>query len=347
MSNDKVPYPSTLYTYTIVILISTMRKALYLIALSIYAVLPSASHACSPAPNYPPTKTENLAQQDYGFIGSVTNISQDKSVLGEYRVTFSVAETLKGDLDNTEIVRLQSSSAACGYDDGYKTFTVGSVWAMYGRGNATDGYTSNSLSLNTQYASLEAAQAERVLVEEVATSVSVPEIDLRQGMSGAGVLQLQNILTTKNTGPAARALLGVGATGYFGVRTREALIEYQSANGIVPAAGYFGPLTRARLMGGVATDITFEGTISAVDTSCFVDATCSVTVDGKEVVLLTGMRPATVPVGTLRGVQSIGDLESRIGDQARVYAAPLVGEGADYTIYGNANYYVLVMNKQI
>ena len=34
-------------------------------------------------------------------------------------------------------------------------------------------------------------------------------------------------------------------TGYFGALTQKALAAFQSANGISPAAGYFGPKTRA------------------------------------------------------------------------------------------------------
>ncbi|HEX7724881.1 MAG TPA: hypothetical protein VF438_04055 [Candidatus Paceibacterota bacterium] len=88
---------------------------------------------------------------------------------------------------------------------------------------------------------------------------------------------------------------------------------------------------------------TFSGTITAVDTSCFVDATCSVTVDGKKVILEQGrMLATTTPeVGRLIGVDSIGDLEKHIGDHANVYATTT--PTGDYTIYGSAKYYVEVL----
>lgn len=89
-------------------------------------------------------------------------------------------------------------------------------------------------------------------------------------------------------------------------------------------------------------EATFSGEISAVDTGCFVDAICSVTVDGKKVILLTGMRLGEVPeVGTLKGVESIGDLEAKIGSRANVYAAK-APEG-EYTLYGSTKYYVEVL----
>jgi hypothetical protein len=90
------------------------------------------------------------------------------------------------------------------------------------------------------------------------------------------------------------------------------------------------------------TAATFTGTISAVDTGCFADAECSVTVDGKKVVILTGMRlGAPQEVGTLKGVESIGDIEAKIGSQAKVYAAK-TADGS-YTLYGSGDYYVEVL----
>lgn len=91
---------------------------------------------------------------------------------------------------------------------------------------------------------------------------------------------------------------------------------------------------------------TFSGEISAVDTGCFVDAICSVTVDGKKVVLMTGgirMNPDQ-KVGRLLGVESIGDLEMKIGNEANVYATT-TPEG-DYTIYGDEKYYVEVTGEK-
>lgn len=87
---------------------------------------------------------------------------------------------------------------------------------------------------------------------------------------------------------------------------------------------------------------TFSGTISAFDTSCFSDGICSVTVGDKKVILVTGRRINPQPVGMLKGVDSIGDLENKIGARADVYAAPTTEGGADYTLYGSTAYYVNV-----
>ncbi len=66
-------------------------------------------------------------------------------------------------------------------------------------------------------------------------------MDLTMGKTGAEVTALQNFLIGKGHAIAA------GATGMFGAQTKAALVAFQSANGITPAAGYFGPVTRAKV----------------------------------------------------------------------------------------------------
>lgn len=69
--------------------------------------------------------------------------------------------------------------------------------------------------------------------------------DLSLGMSGVDVHDLQKFLIKQNAGPAARQLEKHGTTQYFGILTKNALAEFQKKNGIRPASGYFGPITRA------------------------------------------------------------------------------------------------------
>lgn len=92
-------------------------------------------------------------------------------------------------------------------------------------------------------------QGAQAQTTQAAASASVSFTrDLTLGSMGADVTALQNWLISKGFGISA------GATGYFGSQTRAALAAYQAANGIVPAAGYFGPITRARVnAGGVVT----------------------------------------------------------------------------------------------
>ncbi|HEY0908463.1 MAG TPA: hypothetical protein VGE35_03900 [Candidatus Paceibacterota bacterium] len=86
----------------------------------------------------------------------------------------------------------------------------------------------------------------------------------------------------------------------------------------------------------------FSGKITAVETGCYYDATCSVTIGGKKVIVTTGGRGPwqEKPVGRILGADSIGDLESRIGDRANVYATTT--ETGDYTLYGDTNFYIEV-----
>lgn len=72
--------------------------------------------------------------------------------------------------------------------------------------------------------------------------------NLEVGSAGDAVKQLQNLLIEANIGNTARMLANVGATGYFGLLTKKVLAEYQSAMGIAPAKGYFGPITRIYML---------------------------------------------------------------------------------------------------
>lgn len=79
-------------------------------------------------------------------------------------------------------------------------------------------------------------------------------MNLTLGSTGAEVTALQNWLIKKGYAIPA------GATGYFGTQTQSALAAYQAANGIVPAAGYFGPITRAKVNASGSTPTPTPGT---------------------------------------------------------------------------------------
>ena len=86
--------------------------------------------------------------------------------------------------------------------------------------------------------------------------VAQPVRDLEIGMTGEDVMLLQKFLNTNGYMPASA---GPGSTGsettLFGALTRTALAKYQAANGIKPAAGYFGPITRAQMKGAVLSGL--------------------------------------------------------------------------------------------
>ena len=64
---------------------------------------------------------------------------------------------------------------------------------------------------------------------------------LTVGARGDDVTCLQNYLTG-----AGHYSFSGGATGYFGNVTKNAVAAWQAANGVSPAAGYFGPLSQAK-----------------------------------------------------------------------------------------------------
>lgn len=81
---------------------------------------------------------------------------------------------------------------------------------------------------------------------------------------------------------------------------------------------------------------TFSGTLEKVDTGCFADGECFVEVDGKHVTAIMGWSQETV--GSIKGVDGFGDLESVIGQTVEVHARFL--EPEFYTLYGNEDYYI-------
>lgn len=91
----------------------------------------------------------------------------------------------------------------------------------------------------------------RAVLFEVGAGANVPVTitgtfthDLDLGARGEDVRALQDFLIKRGTGFASGQLSVVGTSGYFGTLTQTALKEFQMANGITPAIGYFGPKTR-------------------------------------------------------------------------------------------------------
>ncbi len=96
--------------------------------------------------------------------------------------------------------------------------------------------------------------------------------DLSEGSTGTDVMNLQKFLNMKGY---AVATTGPGSAGqestYFGSLTKAALARYQAAVGISPAAGFFGPTTRAHVnaqLGAVTGGGSTGGTMGGSTTLC-------------------------------------------------------------------------------
>lgn len=243
-----------------------MKRTLIALAALGALTFPAASaHACSVMAGWPPSPAALAADQDLVFAGTVTSIIQDKSVYGDYRITFAVEEEFKGDVGDTVIVRAPGSSAACGYDDGYGTFEKGDAWVIYATGDDAEGYSTNAIGLNAKYDSMDDALE---ALRAIGTVSPVPSEDLWLGKRGAGVTWLQEQLIALNLGERSRALASAGVTGYFGPVTKAALAEFQAAKGIAPVEGYFGTKTRAAFATQTVIpedgDITVDGTTTCL-----------------------------------------------------------------------------------
>ncbi len=89
-------------------------------------------------------------------------------------------------------------------------------------------------------------------------------VNLTVGSTGADVMNLQKVLNMSADTQVAAS--GTGSPGhessYFGALTKAAVVKFQTKNGISPAAGYVGPITRAKLnsMGGGTTTVPPVGT---------------------------------------------------------------------------------------
>lgn len=80
----------------------------------------------------------------------------------------------------------------------------------------------------------------------------------------------------------------------------------------------------------------FSGVLTEVNTACFADGECFVVIDGKHITTTLGWRQEVV--GSIIGVESIGDMENYKGQQFEVYAQDK-GDGT-YTLYGSEGFYI-------
>ncbi len=94
--------------------------------------------------------------------------------------------------------------------------------------------------IDTLMATIASLQAQAGGTATVSADAYVFTRSLTIGSQGADVTALQNYLI------GAGFSIPAGATGYFGAQTQAAVAAWQTANGVMPAAGYFGPISQAK-----------------------------------------------------------------------------------------------------
>jgi len=119
-------------------------------------------------------------------------------------------------------------------------------------------------ALLAQIAQLQAQMGTSSTTTGTTTSAYSFAKDLTLGSKGADVTALQQLLISKGDLTVVSA-----PTGYFGAATQAALAKFQTANGITPAAGYFGPKTRAFVNSmNVSTTTTTTTTTGSLPAGC-------------------------------------------------------------------------------
>ncbi len=124
--------------------------------------------------------------------------------------------------------------------------------------NVASALTASDISMLLGAGIISASQAATLTASLAPASVTVSAgynfaKDLTIGSKGADVTALQN-------------LLGVSpATGFFGAKTKAALITFQLSKGITPASGYFGAKTRKIANASAGTTVS-NGTTTVVPT---------------------------------------------------------------------------------
>lgn len=143
-------------------------------------------------------------------------------------------------------------------------------------------------------------------------------------------------------------IVAVTALGIYTISSRNNVSPHDGAPGIddsapPPQTGRVADPSVPAPVSGKLKAATFTGTLEEVNTGCFADGECFVTVDGKHVTALMGWSRDTV--GSVQGVESFGDLESYIGKTVEVYAQDL--SDGTYTLYGSEGFYIRVMDAGI
>ena len=194
--------------------------------------------------------------------------------------------------------------------------TVAVAPAAHADTTMTTTTTSSTASLQAQIASL---QAQLAASQGGSMMTATFTRSLTLGSKGSDVTALQNWLISKGY------TISAGATGYFGGQTKAALAAYQSAKGISPAVGYFGPVTMASVnaQGGTTTTTTTTGGTTTTTTGPLAGGEGSL--DNFKI------------VGSSNTSFNQGDTEQVYGFEFKANGSDLQVNRVDYDIYNSNN----------
>ena len=235
------------------------------------------------------SKVGNYVASIKAYVDASTTLSSFKKPI-TITLTYNASDLSGIDSTTLSIYRYDDGAgwtalSGCTTDTGAYTVTCQtsdfSDFALFGQAKTNSSSTTNSStnqsqsggSVQSQYNNLiamgfttlaEQLKARYAYLGSNELSTGLPTVrDVTVGDTGADVTAIQNFLIQ------AGYLEAQKNTGYFGTLTQVALAKYQSANGIIPAEGYYGPKTRAFMEGNMASSTTAlsSTTISIFNTS--------------------------------------------------------------------------------
>lgn len=159
---------------------------------------------------------------------------------------------------------------------------------------AADTASDLQAQINSLLATIQSLQAQLSATTGGSTGYTF-NTNLTMGSTGVDVMNLQKVLNMSADTRVAAS--GVGSSGnetsYFGGLTRAAVVKFQVKNGITPAVGYVGPITRAKL-----NSMNTGGVVVTPPVGC----TTNCTTVGGSLVVAAGSQPANslLPQGAAR-----------------------------------------------
>lgn len=204
-----------------------------------------------------PDNSKNIINGYVYSLSALTTPTTSISVFNE-PLTLSFSYTVPDDIDQNTLVVYRNDDSVwtkldCSVDTNSQVITCQtehfSFFALFGE-ELKNTSSFGSSKRKTVASNIETKTQDNVIPKEESQLLSFGEItsvniDLEIGVKRDEVKVLQKFLNNQGFVIANSGIGSLGnETDYFGTLTQQALIKFQTANNIVPASGYFGPLTR-------------------------------------------------------------------------------------------------------